>query len=151
MPPCQMRDAAELPLTRASLWRRWFGRVTALLIIAALSSCATLLWGWTNSLSVEPAELTTGLPRELAKTSSAFNERVKARFPVGMPLAEVGAELSREKFVRQDWSSLPSSQHLARRYDGGAPACSHEADVTWQSDNDDRLVWIAGSYAATCL
>ena len=66
-------------------------------------------------------------------------------------MAEVGLELSREKFERLDWSPLKNGEHYAKRYDGGAPVCNLEAWVYWKSDEADRLTDIRGVYQVTCL
>ncbi len=122
-----------------------------LLSVAVVSSCATRLWIWGEAWTVAPAPLTDGLPREIAAQSSAFDARVKARFPIGTPMADVGLELAREKFVRQDWIPLMNGEHYAQRYDGGAPICNLVAWIYWKSDENYRLTAIRGLYTATCL
>jgi len=130
---------------------RWLGRSLVLIGAAAVSSCTTLVWVWEKTWTIPPVPLTVGLPREVVAKSPAFDERVKARFPIGTPMAEVGLELAREKFVRQDWSPTQSGEHYADRYDGGAPVCNFDAFVYWKTDESDRLTEIKGVYRVTCL
>ncbi len=66
-------------------------------------------------------------------------------------MEDVGRELAREGFVRQDWNSLAGKEHIATRYDGGAPACNYNAWVSWKSDENDQLTEIKGTYQVTCL
>ena len=122
-----------------------------LLSVAAVSSCTTRLWGWADAWAVKPVLLTRELPMQIVEKSPAFDCRVKARFPLGTQMTDVGNELAREGFVRQDWAPLRTGEHYAKRYDGGAPVCDLEAWVYWLSDENDRLTAIRGIYQSTCL
>lgn len=130
---------------------RWLGRSLILLGVAAISSCTTRFWVWNQTLDIPRVPLTSGLTGGVEEASRVFDARVKERFSVGTPMAEVGLELQREGFVRQDWGSLPTEQHNARRYDGGGLFCNRVAWVYWKSDDTDRLASINGSYWDVCL
>jgi hypothetical protein len=130
---------------------RWLGRSLVLLGVVALSSCTTRLWVWSQTWTIPPVPLTSDLPRKTVEMSPAFDARVKARFSVGMPMADVGLELAREGFIRQDWAPLRTGEHFARRYDGGAPTCNLIAWVYWKADEGDRLTAIRGEYQVECL
>lgn len=131
---------------------RWLGFSLVLLGAAALSSCTTLVAVAINAMESPPrVPLTSGLPWETVKLGAAFDMKVKARFPIGTLVSEMGEELRKEKFVREDWSDLPGSEHFAERYDGGAPGCNLSARVIWKSDANARLSAIRGEYSATCL
>ena len=91
------------------------------------------------------------LPTQTAGKSPPFDARVKERFSVGTPMADVARELMREGFVRRDWNSLVGKEHFAERYDGSAPACAFGAWIVWKSDEQDRLTEIGGTYQVTCL
>jgi hypothetical protein len=119
--------------------------------VAAMSSGTTRLWVWNETWTIPPVPLTRDLPREGAAISAAFDTRVKARFPIGTPVAVMALELQREKFIRQDWSGLPGQEHYAEHYDGGAPICNLIARVYWKSDEDDRLTAIRRNYEVTSL
>ncbi len=127
----------------------WLGRTLLLVGVAAASACTATFWQ--SYVDAKPAPLTKGLPDETVAMSPAFDARVKARFPPGTPLAGMGLELAREGFVREDWSDLPQSLHVARRHDGNNIACDFVALVFWKSDDHDRLTEIKGEYDATCL
>ena len=132
----------------------WLGRVATLLSVAAVSSCMTWLWielkTFDEKSNPPPVPLTSDLPREIVKMSPAFDEKVKARFPVGTPIAAMGSELRQQEFMRWDWSDLPGQEHHAVRYDGGG-FCKSVALVYWRSDENDRLTSIRGEYQVTCL
>ena len=126
----------------------WFGRSVVLLGVAAVSSCSTWMYtAWTTP----SVPLTMNLPMQTAGKSPAFDARVKERFSVGTPMADVARELMREGFVRRDWNSLVGKEHFAERYDGSAPACAFGAWIVWKSDEQDRLTEIGGTYQVTCL
>lgn len=129
----------------------WLGRIVVLLGVAAVSSCMTRLWIWNETLTIPPVSLTNDLPRETVKMSPAFDNRVKARFPVGTSVKTMASELIKERFTREDWSDLPGQEHYARHYDGGAPVCKLLASIYWKSDENDRLTSIRGEYQVTCL
>ena len=131
---------------------RWLDRSLVLPGVAAVSSCMTYVWTWADGWSNPAAvPLTSGLPREFVAKSPAFDATVKARFPIGTPVAAMGLELQQEGFARQDWSDLPGQEHHARRYDGGAPFCNQVAWVYWKADEDDRLTAVRGDYHVGCL
>jgi hypothetical protein len=127
------------------------GRLVVLLGVALVSSCATRVWVWDESLTISPVPLTRDLPQETAARSPAFDTTVKARFPIGTPESAMGLELQSEHFQRKDWDSRPSQEHVAERYDGGAPVCNLVARIYWRSNEDGRLTAVSGDYTATCL
>ena len=81
---------------------RWLGRSLVILGVAAVSSCTTQLWVWNQTWTILLVPLTSDLPRQTVEMSPAFDARVKARFSIGAPMADVGLELAQESFVRQD-------------------------------------------------
>ena len=66
-------------------------------------------------------------------------------------MAEIGLELARQNFVRQNRCSATIVEGSAKRYDGGAAACRLDAWVFWKSDGVDRLTAIRGIHHAGCL
>ena len=127
---------------------RGIGHAVALLSVLLVSSCVFLDWMWQGP---PPVPLTSGLPRETALMSGAFNSRVRDRFPLGMLARDVAVDLNAQGFKQADGDGQPSGKHSARRYDGGAPVCDLEAVVSWQSGEDGRLQAVDGSYFVTCL
>ena len=88
----------------------WAGRLVVCLIVAAVSSGST--WAWMtfrprsiHAVSCLPSTLTAGLNEECKTISAEFERRVKASFPAGSSEAQMGIELGRQGFLREDWSS----------------------------------------------
>jgi hypothetical protein len=122
---------------------RWAGRLAVCVVVAAVSSCST--WAWMTTRPRTAVPLTAGLSGKWEDLSNEFDRRVKADFPIGIPVEKMGAELQRQGFSRQDWSSSIETEHAAvRREDNGV--CNQAAYVHWHADGEGRLTAARGVY-----
>lgn len=126
-----------------SVLARWAARLAVCLAVAAVSSWST--WAWMTIRPRPAVPLTAGLSGKWEDVSNEFDRRVKASFPVGTPVGQMGTELQRQGFSRNDWSSSIEQEHEAtRREDNGI--CNKAADVYWRADGEDRLTAVRGVY-----
>ncbi len=112
-----------------------------LLASLALSACAT-----------PGPRLGRDLPANFADANRAFDERVRARFPVGSSELLLRDELRAEHFKIGAVTPKGSAGYQFNAEHGGSiiPACDLEWTVYWAAD-DGRIVRIGASYYATCL
>jgi hypothetical protein len=122
---------------------RWSIRLGAAVLGAAISVVSNLIY-----IAVRPTPqvaLTANLSGAWDTVSAEFDRRIKSRFPVGSAEAEMGNELRREGFSREDWTSSVSSEHEAvRREDNWV--CRQAAHVYWHADADGHVTAIEGRY-----
>jgi hypothetical protein len=101
-------------------------------------------------MSIQPRHaravaLTAGLHGKWETVSNEFDRRVKANFPIGIPVGQMGADLQREGFSRQDRDSSIVQEHAAMRREDSF-ACRQAAYVYWRADGEDQLTAIRGEY-----
>jgi len=95
-----------------------------------------------------PPAIGTHLPGTFAVASDAFDQRIKARFPVGSDEAALRTELAREHFVvNQDKDSALS---FSARYHASELVCAANWVVRWSGANK-KIVSIGASYKEVCL
>lgn len=111
-----------------------------LLIVAAL--CVT-------SCVDGPPEIGNRLPQNFAQARPVFDERVKARFPVGSEETRLVAELRRQHFKIQPPGVGPRYASSAR-YDASQIVCRVSWIISWSAEQG-RVKEIAGDYAEVCL
>jgi hypothetical protein len=77
-----------------------------------------------------------------------FNERVKARFPVGSDARELRTELRTQGFQIGDshWAGFMFSAH----YVGGGFPCNSNVSVNW-NESSDRITRISSNFGGACL
>jgi hypothetical protein len=115
---------------------------------AALLIVGTNIWCGLRSMEKAPVPLTMGLGGEWAVVSKEFDRRVKAAFPLGSSVSDMGQELSRQGFIRQDWTDwtiISSQEHKAMRREDFIP-CNKAAYVYWRADKEGKLISIRGEY-----
>jgi len=118
--------------------------IIVIILVAAVSSFATSVY-LTLVRPNAPVPLTDGLHGKWADVSAEVDRRVKTSFPVGSREADMGAELHRQGFARQDWASSPDHEHEAMRREDGLP-CRMAAYVYWRSDGGGRITAVRGLY-----
>jgi len=131
-----------VPVAMSAL-TRWALRMAVCLTVAVISSCGTLAWMANQSQPKPP--LTAGLTGEWKAVSMEFDRRVKASFVLGTPIMQMGNELQKQGFSRQDWNSSIEQEHVAMRREDNF-ACRQAAYVHWRADGTGRLVTIKGDY-----
>jgi hypothetical protein len=94
-----------------------------------------------------PPAIGSHLPGTFAVASDAFDQRVKARFPVGSNEAALRAELARERFViAQDQDSALT---FSARYHASELVCGADWVIRW-SGVDGKIVSIGARYKEVC-
>lgn len=130
-------------------WQKWAGLICAALLIALVSSCATMLELWDpNALQKSNSTLTARLGGQTWEASSKeFDRRVKARFPVGTAESTMTLELRRQGFRRQDWSyeKHDDDEATAFRSENNF-VCNQGAFVYWRADAAGNITTIRGEY-----
>ena len=116
------------------------------LIIAGISSCATLVWQWDHNFSAFAVPLTSGLGgQEWAAISRAFDACIKGAFPIGFSVTSMGMELQHQGFSLRDWNQSVSVEREAIRQEDSF-ACKQSARVFWRANEEGRLTAIRGVY-----
>jgi hypothetical protein len=105
-----------------------------------------------SACSTPRPPLGRNLPSNFAAANLAFDERIRARFPVGSPEALLRGELGAEHFRISQQTPAASSgyQFIAQHGSGIFPACDLTWMVLWSADAG-RITRIGASYYATCL
>jgi len=118
--------------------------------VSALSSCTTWLLVARSDAGPTSTALTRDLPSKLSDFSPAFDERIRARFPIGSAVQDMGIELARNGFGRRDWTTIQDQEHRASFTNYGLP-CALDFLVFWKADSQERLTNIRAAASATCL
>lgn len=95
-----------------------------------------------------PPPLGYDLPEGASAASAAFDQRVKARFPVGSDEGALRAELVRERFVIRTTEDSPVTSIAT--YELPDAACRVDWTIQWREDAG-RIVDINAKYSPTCL
>jgi hypothetical protein len=114
--------------------------VNALIVL----SLALYLSACTDS----PPAIGSHLPGTFAVASDAFDQRIKARFPVGSDEDALRAELVRERFVVAH--DKDSALSFSARYHANELVCAADWVIRWSAING-RISDIKGSYKEVCL
>jgi hypothetical protein len=120
---------------------RWLVRLGAAVLVAAISVVSTVIY-----IAAKPTPkgaLTANLSGPWDTVSAEFDQRVKNRFPVGSMESEMGSELHKEGFLRDDWTSLVSSEREATRREDNW-VCRQAAHVYWRGHGDGHVTAIRG-------
>jgi len=96
-----------------------------------------------------PPEIGRELPRSFEQARPVFDQRVKARFPVGSDETRLLAELRRQHFVVRPSSPL-SRYPNAVTYKAHQLVCNVSWTVSWRAEAG-RIKEIAGDYGDVCL
>ena len=136
-------ESERMQILAVSVPTRWAIRFAACLAIAVVSSFGTSMWIAGNRQPKAP--LTTNLAGEWKILSAEFDRRVKAHFPIGTSVGEMGHELQKQGFSLADWGSAMDQERVAvRREDNWV--CNQAAYVHWHADGNGRLTAIKGDY-----
>jgi hypothetical protein len=112
-------------------------RVVGLFGVLALAGCKDL-----------PPPLASDLPQGGDAATAAFDQRVKARFPVGSDEGTLWAELVRERFVirasEESPPTLIATQVQPQLY------CRVDWTIYWHEDGV-KIADIGAKYSQTCL
>jgi hypothetical protein len=112
-------------------------RIPGILMVVLLSACAG-----------SPPAIGSHLPGSFSEASNAFDERVKARFPVGSDETALRAELAREKFVVS--ADKDSASGFVARYHADELVCGASWVIRW-SVAEAKVAAIGGTYREVCL
>lgn len=94
--------------------------------------------------------LTAALGGGRQNIDAAFDHRVQATFPVGSDESALAAELSRQEFVRRDFSSSTDAEHEAV-WHKGTPYSGYFR-IFWRVDAGGRITAVRGRYCRfNCL
>jgi hypothetical protein len=117
------------------------GYAAVLLGLLALSACST-----------PRPRLGRDLPANFADANRAFDERIRARFPVGSSEGPLRDELRVEHFKISALTPAAGQGFGFSAQRGGEifPACDLTWTVLWSADAG-RITRIGASYYATCL
>ena len=130
---------------------RWAPRLLALAVVAAIASAATSWIDQSRPAVTASVPLTEGI-RSGATTPDddiAFNSRVQALIPLGMPDRQMGRLLFDQGFRRADWSASTADEHSAvRREDDGE--CDRGYYIYWHVNTAAEVSAIRGEYSAAC-
>ncbi len=122
---------------------RWLLRLGAVTLVAAISVVSTLIY--IAATPTPQSSLTANLSGDWDTVSAEFDRRVKSRFPIGSTEAEMGGELRKERFSRDDWTSSASAEHEAiKREDNWV--CRQAAHIYWRVGADGHITAIKGQY-----
>jgi hypothetical protein len=94
-------------------------------------------------------ELLTNMPIETDQLSSAFNQRIVTRFPVGSPETNLVKELQKDGFAIK---TFDGDSHIATYTHYGnffVDPFRRDASVTWKTDSHGSINAISGTYFVT--
>jgi hypothetical protein len=115
------------------------GTILAVLCAMVVSACS----------SPTPS-LGRGLPRAFGPTS-AFDARIKERFPVGSEESRLLAELHGERFATTETQDLSKPYRFSALYVAQSIACRETWKIQWNAERG-RIVGIEGWYSGElCL
>jgi hypothetical protein len=107
------------------------------LLASALSACAGA-----------PPAIGSHLPGPFSAVSGAFDQRVKAQFPIGSDETALRAVLTQERFVIIRDRDSPFS--FTARYGASELVCRADWTVRW-SVFEGKIATIGGGYQEICL
>jgi hypothetical protein len=108
-----------------------------MLMVSALSACVS-----------SPPAMGSHLPGSSSEASNAFDQRVKARFPVGSDETTLRAELAREKFVIVREKDAPFG--FSASYRANELVCRADWVIHW-SVFEGKIAAVGGQFGETCL
>jgi len=122
---------------RRALW-------PALTLIVAGASFGAGRLGGGHSLP----EMVATLPGEEAGFSHEFDDRIRARFPLGSSEEDLIGYLVSEKFA-PEWRRRDAANASALVIDG--LICQKIIRVNWRADASGLLTYVNGAYESHCL
>ena len=85
-----------------------------------------------------------GLPGNIADAQRVFDDRIRARFPVGSPESDLKSVLAAQEF------KLDPGAGVATRIGGLNFPCDTRWIVVWKGDAQHRLAQVSGRYGLIC-
>jgi hypothetical protein len=98
--------------------------------------------------AASPPPIGAHLPGVFREASDAFDQRVKARFPIGSDERALRQELAKQKFVISRKPESPFS--FSARYTANELVCRADWDIRW-SIFGGKIESIGAGYGETCL
>ena len=90
------------------------------------------------------------LPTDYGGTNPAFDERLKARYPIGSLATALRGELRKEGFDIVDHDFTDGYQESAE-FSISDLVCKTSWSVYWSADNDEKITLEKGKYRTVCL
>jgi hypothetical protein len=112
-------------------------------VIALVAAGGTALWLLTEPMRKAAPPIVAGLKGSWSEKSVAFDQRVRARYAIGMTDQALGADLDKQGFVRKDWSSSPTVEHKAS-FGKKTYLCVEDYAVYWRADPTGHLTSVRG-------
>jgi hypothetical protein len=112
-------------------------RILGLLMTLILPACAD-----------SPPAIGSHLPGTFSVASDAFDQRVKARFTIGLDETALRAQLTQERFIIRRDKDSPFS--FSANYHANELFCAADWVIRW-SVFEGKVAAISGSYKEICL
>jgi hypothetical protein len=103
-----------------------------------------------TACSKSPPPIGSGLPKDFSAAATAFDERVRQRFPVGSEEEKLVAELRNQQFSIQEISDKGSRYKRSAGYEVGDLACKETWTILWVP-LQGKVADIKGTYRQVCL
>lgn len=114
---------------------------TFAILFAGVAAGTTVACWWMARQPRSP--LTAGLPADFVNASTEFDARIRAQFPLGMPIWKFTKRLEMEGF-RPTWFVVNGESNAFRS--SGNFVCNIAARVYWRAAQDGTLEAIRGVY-----
>jgi hypothetical protein len=97
-----------------------------------------------------PPPIGRDLPTDYGGTNPAFDERLKARYPIGSSLATLRGELRKEGFtiINHDFTNGYQESAVVEISDF---ACKTSWSVYWSANGAEEITALKGQYRTVCL
>jgi|HubBroStandDraft_3_1064219.scaffolds.fasta_scaffold308701_2 hypothetical protein len=116
-------------------------RLLNMSIIVLVTSCLAACAG-------SPPPIGAHLPGVIREASNAFDQRVKARFPIGSDEGALRQELAKQKFIIRRKPEAPFS--FSATYTASELVCRADWDIRW-SMFGGKIESIGAGFGETCL
>lgn len=97
-----------------------------------------------------PPPIAKGLPNKFADVPSAFDQRVKERFPLGSAESALVAELRREHFGIRERTEPNSPFHFSAAREVGDFVCKRRYEISWNASSG-TIADVGSAFSVTCL
>jgi hypothetical protein len=109
-----------------------------------ISSLMGFYIGWCVASYFLQPPIVLFLPANLKEAEKIFEERVKARFAVGM------SEIDLKKTLKEQGFSIITGKNMAH-YSNADLVCSHNWTITWEASENKQIIDIHSYSGAVCL
>lgn len=125
--------------------KTWSIHAGVWVVIALAAAGGTAAWLLTAPMRAPAPPLLAGLSGSWSEQSVAFDKRVRARYAIGATDLSLGADLDKQGFVRKDWGSSASQEHLASSARKGL-FCRDVFNVYWRADETGHVTSVRGEH-----